>query len=342
DATGHNSFLLGVEQRGVGDVRVGGNELLQQRAQFRRVDVIGGEVAAAGDLDGRREVRQHGIELRLALHDVALQRADDGALQQLLVRLQLVAVDLHDLGAVEPEGHHGDDDEHAENQIKDGYALRHSAPAEFTADCIVELRLDSGKTGFRRLPRYRMSTGLAAEHGFACRRPGHQLADGVAGRLAVVQDLAHLRGDGHLHAVLARQVHGGVGGEHAFGDHAVHAGDDVVQPASAPELHADGAIAREAAGAGEHQVAHAGQAEHGFAAPSAGHHQPGYFGEATRDQRGNGVVSQAKTIANTGGDGDDVLERAAQLDAGHVVIRVDAKSRIAQFTLHRGGKLRVG
>ncbi len=45
--------------------------------------------------------------------------------------------------------------------------------------------------------------------------------------------------------IFTGETDGGVGGEHAFGDHAVHSGDDVVQLASTSEFHAHGAIARQ-------------------------------------------------------------------------------------------------
>ena len=48
-------------------------------------------------------------------------------------------------------------------------------------------------------------------------------------------------------------------------------------------------------------------------------HQP------ARQQRGLGIIAQAKAIIDAGGDADDVLERPSQLDADRIAIRVDAK-----------------
>ena len=36
------------------------------------------------------------------------------------------------------------------------------------------------------------------------------------------------------------QADGGIGGEHTFGDHAMHAGDDVIQLAPPSQFYADG------------------------------------------------------------------------------------------------------
>ena len=68
----------------------------------------------------------------------------------------------------------------------------------------------------------------------------------------------------------SRQAHGGVGGENSFGYHAAHAGDNVRQLAPRPSSTPDAAVAREASGAGEHQVAKSGEASHGVRAGAAG------------------------------------------------------------------------
>ena len=57
--------------------------------------------------------------------------------------------------------------------------------------------------------------------------PEHQVADGFAGVFAFVEDQLHLLGDGHFDAVLAGEAEGGAGGEHAFGDFAAQALQDL-------------------------------------------------------------------------------------------------------------------
>ena len=54
------------------------------------------------------------------------------------------------------------------------------------------------------------------------------------------------------------------------------------------------------------------------------------LGQAARDHRGPCVVADTEALRHAGGDGDDVLERAADLAADHVVVGVDAE--------HAGGE----
>ena len=49
------------------------------------------------------------------------------------------------------------------------------------------------------------------------------------------------------------------------------------------------------------------------------------LGEAARDERGARVVAEAEPVDRAGGDRDDVLQRAAALDADDVVARVRAQ-----------------
>ncbi len=187
---------------------------------------------------------------------------------------------------------------------------------------------------------WRLSVGEAATAaelrllGFAFAGARHQYLDGFARGFALVQDGVHLFGDGHFHVAGVSQADGGGGGEDAFGDHAVHAGDDFGELLAAAEFDADAAIARQAAGAGEDEVAESGESGHGFGAASAGDDEARHFGQAARDEGGDGVVAEAEAVADSGGDGDGVLQRAAEFHADHVVVGVDAEARVAEFLLH--------
>jgi hypothetical protein len=88
---------------------------------------------------------------------------------------------------------------------------------------------------------------------------GHEFADGLLGALVVVEDGVDLLGDGHLDGVACGKAEGGGGATNAFGYLAVEAGDDVGKLAAATEFDADGTVARERAGAGEDEVADAGE-----------------------------------------------------------------------------------
>ena len=141
-----------------------------------------------------------------------------------------------------------------------------------------------------------------------------------------MQDGVHLFGDGHFHVAGVREADGGGSGEDSFGDHAVHAGDDFGKFFAAAEFDADAAIARQAAGAGEDEVAESGESGHGFGAASAGDDEAGHFGEAAGDEGGDGVVAEAEAVADSGGDGDDVLQGSAEFDADDVAVGVDAET----------------
>ena len=106
------------------------------------------------------------------------------------------------------------------------------------------------------------------------------------------------------------------------------------------ELDADGAVAREIAGAGEDEVADAGEAGEGLAAASAGDGEARDLGDAAGDESGGGVVAEVEAVDDAGGEGDDVLERAAELDAGDVVVGVDAQSGRGEVALQDLGDWR--
>ena len=65
------------------------------------------------------------------------------------------------------------------------------------------------------------------------------------------------------------------------------------------------------------------------------------FGQSAGNERSGRVVAKTETVHNSGGDGDDVLQRAAQFDADWVVIAIDAEIRVAEFALHSLRQLRV-
>src|SRR5205814_4551918 len=124
-----------------------------------------------------------------------------------------------------------------------------------------------------------------------------------------------------------RQTERGGGAGNPFGYFAIETGDDVGQPASATEFNADGAVAGERAGAGEDEVADTGEAGEGLAAASAGHGKTRHLSYASGDEGGGGVVAEVEAVGDPGGKRDDVLHGAAEFDAGHVVVGVDAQGR---------------
>src|SRR5215469_11329227 len=123
-------------------------------------------------------------------------------------------------------------------------------------------------------------------------------------------------------------------GENAFGDHAVHSRDDFGKLLAASEFDADTAIAREASGASEDEVAEAGESGHSVGAASAANHQAGHFRQPAGDQGRNRIMSEAESIANPSRDGDDVLERTSEFHSDHVGVGIDTKTGVAELLLY--------
>src|SRR5438270_841811 len=66
----------------------------------------------------------------------------------------------------------------------------------------------------------------------------------------------------------------------------------------------------------------------------SGNYRAGDLREGAGDDRGNGVVHQADASRSAGGDGDNIFQRAAQLDPNTVVAGVNAKAWVAELALH--------
>src|ERR1700732_4394315 len=121
----------------------------------------------------------------------------------------------------------------------------------------------------------------------------HQFLDGFAGRFPVMKDSVHLFGDGHFHPARMGEPDGGGRGEDSFGNHAVHAGNDVGEIFSTAEFYANAAISRQSASAGEHEITQTSQARHGFGTASASHDEAGALPPAARGERSAGSVTGA-------------------------------------------------
>ena len=70
---------------------------------------------------------------------------------------------------------------------------------------------------------------------------------------------------------------------------------------------------------------------------AGGARQPRDLGQAARDERGERVVPEAQPFDHAGGDRDDVLQRAADLDADDVGRSVQAEVRPAELGLDELG-----
>src|ERR1700694_236084 len=102
----------------------------------------------------------------------------------------------------------------------------------------------------------------------------------------------------------------------------MHSANDVGKFAPSAQFNSDTAVAREVAGAGQHQIPQPGEASHGVQPSTAGHDQPRHFCQAASDQGGNGIVAQAEAIADSRGDGDNIFQRSAEFDADDIVVGI--------------------
>src|ERR1035437_6362539 len=151
----------------------------------------------------------------------------------------------------------------------------------------------------RRSTRTRRTTNsetalIPVESRFAGGGAPHQISYGVLHGSPVLKNRVHLLGNRHFDPGSMGQSDRSFGGEHAFCDHAVHPRDDVIQLAPVSQFDANAPVSREAAGAGEDQVAESGQSGHGFRSAPARDYQPRDLSQPPRDERGDGVVSEVK------------------------------------------------
>ena len=123
----------------------------------------------------------------------------------------------------------------------------------------------------------------------------------------------------------------------AFGDVA-KVGKNCLQFPPLRQRQTNTPVARQITGAGQHQVAHAGQPHEGFGLPAERYAEPGDLGQAACHQRGAGVVPEPEPVADAGGNGHDILDRAADLGADDIIVGVNAQSGAVQFERRLPGK----
>ena len=88
---------------------------------------------------------------------------------------------------------------------------------------------------------------------------------------------------------------------------------------------AEAEVARAGRRAGEDEVAEAGEAGQRLGARALGEAEAGHLGKAARDQGGAGVLAEPPALDHAAGDGEHVLDRAADLGAGDVVGQIGAE-----------------
>ena len=144
-------------------------------------------------------------------------------------------------------------------------------------------------------------------------------------RLALQQRVDALR-DGQFQAALGRDALQHRGGRDALRNHADRR-LEVVRRDPLGQQHARPAVSRVQAAAGGDQIAEAGQPGEGARIGVEGRAEPRHLGQAARDQRRLGVVTEAEAVRDALSEGDHVLRGAAQLDPDHVGVRIDPQAR---------------
>ena len=104
-------------------------------------------------------------------------------------------------------------------------------------------------------------------------------------------------------------------------------GERVAHALARGEREAEAAIARLVVGAGQHEVAEAGEPHEGLGLRSERHTEAHHLGQPARDQRDARVGAEAQAIGEAGAHREHVLDRATHLDADDVGGRVGTEVR---------------
>ena len=124
---------------------------------------------------------------------------------------------------------------------------------------------------------------------------GQKLSHHLPGIGIVVEHLIGGGDDGHFHPLLLAQLQGGLGGIVAL-HHSAHLVHGSLRGQSLTDENTGLTVPGVDGGAGDNQVAYAGQTRQGFFSGPHGNSQPGHFGEAPGHQHGLGVVSIAQGV----------------------------------------------
>src|SRR5436190_13095535 len=154
---------------------------------------------------------------------------------------------------------------------------------------------------------------------------GGEVGDGAARFLGLVKHGVDFVDDGGFDIKLAGELPGGLGSGIAFGRGP--GGGDGVELFAAADAFAEGAVAAQFRIAGASEIAEAAEARESFGSSADSDAEAANFDDAAGDEGGFGVVTEAEAVTRAGGDGDDVLERAAEFDAERIGVGVNAKPR---------------
>src|SRR6185312_4350805 len=210
--------------------------------------------------------------------------------------------------------------------------LRHSGS-------VVRSGSIGGEQNLGRHP-FPLSSGGDLRRGVALAfaRTGQQRRDGVVDGGTAMQDRVDRRGNRHIDRETLRQQRGGSSGFHPFGDGDALA-EHILELAPLPQRDAERIIARLRRGAGQDEIAETRKPHQRFGAPAFRRREPHHFREAARDEGGARIVAELASLDDAASDGEHVLDRAADLGAGHVVAEIGTESpgaeRVGQHAAER-------
>ena len=146
-----------------------------------------------------------------------------------------------------------------------------------------------------------------------------------------------LHRDGHhgqFHPQLTGQLPGGLGGIVAF-HHGSHRCHGLLGSLSLPHEDTGTAVPGVLGGAGDNQIPYSRQSRKGFLPCAHGYTQPGNFRKPPGHEHGLGVVSVAHAIADTGAQGNHILEGSPQLRTNHISAGIHPEAVRHKGVLHQ-------
>ena len=201
----------------------------------------------------------------------------------------------------------------------------------------------SGKTTFMRLMHQRMAKirALPVTRGWSDDSGDRELSS-FAGHLYQIWFNAWNYAKSNLWASLMQQIFSELNRQLAVEDHLYKEGYDPLEGGlSTTDLLAHRSVARVSRRAGGHEVADAGEPEERSDIGPARATEACDLDDAARQERTLRVVSQLQAVTDSGGDGDDVLERTGELGAVAVRRRVDAERFAVEGALYQPAVLLV-
>ena len=174
---------------------------------------------------------------------------------------------------------------------------------------------------------------VSCPSGFGTKGAREQSSDHRVDVGASLEDCIDGCGDRHVDMVSDRERGKRRGGRHAFDDR--FAGrENLGHRLAAADSDPEGIVAGGRARAAQRQIAEPGEAHHGLGLAATREAEPGHFGEPARDQGCARVLAKPAPGRDPAGDGEHVLDRAAELGAGNVIAAAGTSANLAPVSAY--------